>query len=211
MIKYFLENKLKEPESPKYIDNQIKEDANLIIGDTNYLDFISSIDNGGFFFGQSFQFYSLTSENTFRSIKIVNEQLVKEFSFLFDGLFAFAQDIFGNQFVFDKSTHDVLFFNIESGSKELLSDSFHGFLNVLIDDIDYYTGRAYEKEWSVKNKIALDERLQAKIPFVIGGEYELDNFHVNNYPAYLSYNADIAKQIYNLKDGEKVKLRIKFD
>jgi hypothetical protein len=207
--KYFLEKKLQEPASPIYIDEQIKEEVNLIIGDTNYFEFITSIGNGGFFFGQSLQFYSLTSENTFRSIKIVNELLIKEFSFLFDGLFAFAQDIFGNQFVFDKNTHDILFFNIESGSKQLLSASFQGFLNVLINDIDYYTGMSYEKMWKVKNDIALNQRLQAKIPFVIGGDYIIDNFYVNSYPAYLLYNADIAKQIYNLKDGEKVKLKLK--
>lgn len=30
-----------------------------------------------------------------------------------------------------------------------------------------------------------------------------------DFPKYLAYNADLAKQIFNLKDGEKVKLTVK--
>jgi len=91
----------------------------------------------------------------------------------------------------------------------VLAQGFKEWLNVLIADLEYFTGMSYEKEWKDRYPISLDQRLQPKIPFVIGGDYAIGNFYVNDYPGYLLYNADIAKQVYNLKDGEKVKLKIK--
>jgi hypothetical protein len=206
---FFLDNKMKDQISFE-VDSLVLRKCASTIKSKDYLEFISSIGNGGFFFGQSLQFYSLISEKSFRSIISVNELLTQEFDFLFKGLYSFAQDVFGNQFVFNDEGQ-ISLFNIESGSCDIVAQNFKESLSILINDIDYYAGITYEKMWKGEYELALDQRIQPKIPFVIGGEYKLDNFYVNNYPAYLSYNADIAKQIYNLKDGEKVKLRIKFD
>jgi hypothetical protein len=207
-LKYFLTNKLEEKFSFG-IDKLVIETCSQSIHDKDYFEFISSIDNGGFFFGQSLQLYSLTQEEAFRNILNVNNVLKTEFNFLFDGLFSFAQDIFGNQFAFNIDNGDIIFFNIETGAKEILAKGFREWLNILLADLEYYTGMSYENEWKQNYSIALNERLQPKIPFVIGGDYSVDNFYVNNYPAYLLYNADISKQIFNLKDGEKVQLKIK--
>jgi hypothetical protein len=206
---YFINNKLQEEEALTSIDKKILDEVKLIIIDENYWEFINEVGNGGFFFNKSLHFYSLIAENSFRSIIDFNKSLSREFSFLFNGLYAFAQDIFGNQFVFDINTFEIHFFNIESGSKELLAENFSVFINVLLNDIEYYSGLTYEAEWNENNSIALNQRLQAKTPFVIGGDYKVNNFYVNTYPDYLSYSADIAKQIYNLKDGEKVRLKLK--
>jgi hypothetical protein len=196
--------------SPSEVDSLVLRKCASTIKSKDYLEFISSIGNGGFFFGQSLQFYSLIREKSFRSIISVNELLTQEFDFLFKGLYSFAQDVFGNQFVFNDEGQ-ISLFNIESRSCDIVAQNFKESLSILINDIDYYAGITYGKMWKGEYELSLDQRIQPKIPFVIGGEYKLDNFYVNNYPAYLSYNADIAKQIYNLKDGEKVKLRIKFD
>ena len=49
----------------------------------------------------------------------------------------------------------------------------------------------------------------SKKPFVIGGEYVIENFYALTFPRYLEYNGDIAKQIAHLADGQKVKIVIK--
>jgi len=207
-LTYFLSNKLQETISYR-IDNLVLENCSRIIKDKNYFEFISSINNGGFFFGQSLQLYSLTQEEAFRNILNVNSVLQTEFNFLFDGLFSFAQDIFGNQFAFNIDNGHIVLFNIETGTKEILAKGFKEWLNILVEDLEYYTGMSYEKEWKQNYSIALNERLQPKIPFVIGGNYSIDNFYANSYPAYLLYNADISKQVFHLKDGEKVQLKIR--
>lgn len=206
-LTYFLSNKLQETISYR-IDNLVLENCSRIIKDKNYFEFISSINNGGFFFGQSLQLYSLTQEEAFRNILNVNSVLQTEFNFLFDGLFSFAQDIFGNQFAFNIDNGHIVLFNIETGTKEILAKGFKEWLNILVEDLEYYTGMSYEKEWKQNYSITLNERLQPKIPFVIGGNFSIDNFYANSYPAYLLYNADISKQVFHLKDGEKVQLKI---
>jgi hypothetical protein len=208
LLKYFLSNKFQEKISFK-IDNIAVEICSQLIQDKNYFEFISSVGNGGFFFGQSLQLYSLITEEDFRSILNVNNVLNKEFDSLFEGLYSFGQDIFGNQFTFSINEGEIVFLNIETGGREVLAKGFKEWLDVLTADLEYYTGMSYEKEWKDKYSISLNERLQPKIPFVIGGDYTIDNFYVNGYPAYLLYNADISKQIINLKDGEKVNLKIK--
>lgn len=207
-LKYFLDNRL-EVEPISELDNNVIITCRRKIKDDDYFKFISSVGNGGFFFDHSLHFYRLNNEEGFKSILSVNEELVREFGFLFDGLYSFAQDIFANQFAFNIDNGEVSFFNIETGQREVLAKGFKSWLDFMMSDIEYYTGMTYEREWKERHQIADNQRLQPKIPFVIGGNYKIDNFYVNDYPAYLSYNADIAKQIFTIKDGEKVKLNIK--
>ena len=108
---YFLDNRSNIIE-PLPSDNEILRFCREHILDEDYFIFINEIGNGGFFFGQSMQIYCLNDLNNFLSIKTVNEVLVKQFDTLFEGLFSFGQDIFGNQFSFNTTTNDLFFFNI---------------------------------------------------------------------------------------------------
>lgn len=100
-------------------------------------------------------------------------------------------------------------FDIETAEQKIVAGSFKDWLEVLKEDLDYYAGVSYATEWKKQNKLALDQRILPEKPFVIGGDYSLKNFDIGTFPYYITYNAQLALQIFNLKDGEKVELVIK--
>jgi hypothetical protein len=124
------------------------------------------------------------------------------------GLIAFGQDLFGNQFCFTSDTHSIVFFNSETGERETIAIDFEFFLRELYAQFNYYTGIPILKEWLANNQLAFNSRLCPKIPFIMGGEFKIDNLYAGTYPAYMRAYSNIAKQIYNLPDGTKVKLQI---
>jgi hypothetical protein len=188
------------------IDNQ-KEN----IDDKFYFDFIITIKNGGFFLKRSLQLYSFVRVRDFFNIEYINLLLQEAFGELFNNLWAFAQDAFGNQFAFDLSSKQIVFFNCETGEKEVLASNFEQWLGILFNDFEYLTGMPYIEAWQEKKHLLLpNQRLVPIKPFVIGGEYVVTNFSVLDFPEYFFYNAHIAKQIVNAKDGTKIKLNIKY-
>jgi hypothetical protein len=183
-------------------------DFRLVISDEFYFLFIEDINNGGFFFNQALQFYSFIEERNFRNISVVNENFIREYHELFKGLVTFGQDIFGNQFAFDIQKGCIVSFDIETAEQKIVAESFKDWLFHLRNDLNYIAGIGYVNEWKKDNDLQWDHRILPKVPFVIGGAYSLENFQTSTFPYYVSYNAQLASQIYNLKDGEKIKLVI---
>jgi len=176
------------------------------IQDETYINFISNIANGGFFFNQALQIYSLSMEEDYNDIFSVNTQILHTYQMMLDNEFFFAEDIFGNQFGF--STKGIVFFNIETGEKEYLGKCFDDWIEKLKNDFDYYSGASIIVEWTQRySAINYNERLCPKIPFVVGGQYETKNLFKSTYPNYLLNNFNIANQVYNLPEGTPIKLR----
>jgi hypothetical protein len=50
-------------------------------------------------------------------------------------------------------------------------------------------------------------RLLPKLPFVLGGEYNLDNLYLANSVEGMRFRGSIARQIQNIPDGNKVVLK----
>lgn len=207
-INFYIVNRSTE-DSIKDIYSPLANDFALIINENFYFSFIEEINNGGLFFDQSLQFYSFTEERDYRNISVVNEALKREYKELFNGLVAFAQDVFGNQFAFNTLENCVVLFNIETAEQKNVAQSFEDWLIILETDLDYFAGVSYARKWKEHNELGLDQRILPEVPFVIGGEYNLENFDISTFPYYISYNAQLAKQIFNLKDGESIELVIK--
>lgn len=205
----YLLNQKTDKRTPPEINEDTLDICQQFIVDKNYFDFISFIGNGGFFFGQSLQVYDLGENKNFNNILSVNTTLVENFGDIFKDLFAFAQDIFGNQFVYDQKRDAFAFFCAESGERQSMGNTFSEWLDVFVADRDYYTGQSYEQQWKLQHDLPFDHRIMPKIPFIIGGDFEVSNFYTSAYPKYHSFNADFAKQIINLPDGQKIKLVIK--
>jgi hypothetical protein len=74
-------------------------------------------------------------------------------------------------------------------------------LDCLFNELNYYAGITIVEEWNEKDLLQPNERIIPKKPFVVGGERELNNLYALGFPEYIEYSADIAKQIFNLKDG----------
>lgn len=174
-----------------------------IISDEYYFDYITTILNGGLYFKGSLHLYGFCKSPLFHSILEVNEVFRREYGVIAEGKFLFGQDIFANQFAF--AANGIVSINAESGDSDFLARDFKDWLELLSEDREYLTGINLQMDWeSVKPRLQNDQRLCAKKPFVIGGEFTIDNLYAQVFPKYLMSNANIARQIYGKPDGTKV-------
>ncbi|TQV63566.1 MAG: DUF1851 domain-containing protein [Sulfurovum sp.] len=155
--------------------------------------------------------YMVTVSNSVECNKLINElkitSTIIDFYNIDDKILFFAQDIFGNQFCIFNS--NIYLFDIETGDTELIASDFEELAKKILDNYDYLTGYSLAYEWQTKyGKLAENERLMPKIPFVLGGEYKIENLTKVNIIEYLNFRSDFAKQIKNISDGEQIKFEI---
>jgi len=201
-------HKLIENKNLDFTTTTCEHNLELIkIKDELYISFMKNY-NGGYFYNNSLLIFGLSNKEEQFNIIHMNNILNKNYKNIVNNLYFFAQDIFGNLFAFDNK--NIVFFNIETGEREVIADDFKSWLLILYDDLDYYTGESLTEELKHIEKIQLiqDKRLCPKYPFVLGGEYEMDNLILKTYIDNILYNSSIAKQIDNLPDGSKVKIII---
>jgi hypothetical protein len=179
-----------------------------LVRDNTYFDLIIQSQNGGYFYGQALHIYGYSTLQTFHDISYVNTLLEKEYGSIFNELVAFGQDLFGNQFCFDKSNSGIIFFNSETGEKERIAIDFATWVGVLDDQLEYLTGIKVLETWLSHDNFEFGQRLCPKIPFIMGGEYKIDNLYAGIFPNYIKAYANIAKQVYNLPDGTRVNLKV---
>lgn len=180
----------------------------LAIRDNDYFSFIEKSGNGGFFYGQSLHIYGYSDLHDFHSIEVLNSMLRNEYGNIIDDLVAFAQDLFGNQFCFDTSARGVVFFDSETGERDPIASGYAEWLNKLDDHLEYFTGVNVLNDWLSNNKFEFGYRLCPKIPFIMGGEYKVNNLYGSKFPDFIKSYANIARQVYNLPDGTPVKLNM---
>lgn len=187
------------------VDFKRLEKAKEFTTDKLYLTLIAEESNGGYFFNNSLHLYGYCDKPEHHSINHVNQTLKKEYGEIMGNLFCFGQDVFGNQFAFENEK--VLSFNIETGEKTLLADNFESWLEVLLNDLEYLTGENFTRDFR-ENQELQDHRFSPKVPFIVGGEYSQENFYLESYPKYIEINSNIARQVYDLPEGAKIKIKI---
>ena len=204
---YLIENKITDFDTGE-VDYLALSRYKDLIKDKSYFDFVIESKNCGFFYGKSLQMYAFSSLYTFNDIENINSLLKGEYGIVMNGLVSFAQDLFGNQFCFNKNDASIIFFNAETGERESVASSYIDWINVLDDELEYFTGVNVLRTWLSDNLFKFDQRLCPKIPFIMGGEFKVNNLYAGTFPEYIKANSNIAKQVYNLPDGTKVKLNI---
>lgn len=116
----------------------------------------------------------------------------------------FAEDVFGGQFCIKDSR--VYTFDPETGFLEYLADGIDSWAQVLINDYEVLTGYPLAHQWQIKNgQIPAGKRLLPKLPFILGGEFEIDNLYLADAVKGMISRANIANQIKDLPDGAKIK------
>ena len=58
-------------------------------------------------------------------------------------------------------------------------------------------------------ELAESQKYCLKIPGVIGGKYEKENLGKINFIELISFSGDLGFQIKDLKDGQKIEIKIK--
>jgi len=163
-------------------------------------------------------FYSFDSALLFRAIQHVGRPFgISEwnqpglwktlYDINLDGMLFFAEDLFGLQFCV--SDNGFFRFDPETGGISAMGATFMEWISILISDVDYYTGLPLAIEWRLVNgELPPGERLIPKLPFVLGGKYEIRNLYLAEEVKAIQFRASIARQIRDLPDGSGVRLRL---
>lgn len=176
------------------------------VQDTGYIDFMMS-SGDGFYFNNSLHIYGTSNKFLHHDIYYRNELIHRLFKAFIDSeTISFGEDLFGNQFVFYSNGIGLL--SIETGEVEFIAQNFIQWLNEVENSLDYYSGESLMLEWIEQNEMSLDERLTPKVPFVLGGAYEIENLYRAKISSVLEFNADLAAQIRDLPDGATINLKI---
>jgi hypothetical protein len=199
--------------SNEIFESSIKKEASEI--KPSYSDFPAAdyvyeevIKMGGIHaFSKSLRIFGFTSDKHAKNIIWWNKDSTWKYEYkkFFRNAWAFAEDIFGNQFLFDQS--GVAWLNSESGETQHLCKTFSEWIEMLFANINFYTGMSIKQDWEKANP---DQELTGQyllcptIPFILGGEYKIDNlFRIEGQKCML-LKAKIAQQIRNLPDGTKI-------
>jgi hypothetical protein len=132
-----------------------------------------------------------------------------EYQDLARGLLFFGEDILQDQFCLPLKHKGVFRFVAETGQIEFFADSVEKWAQRILADYRAETGWPLAQEWQQKNgPLPQGQRLMPKIPFVMGGEYNIENLWAGDAVQGMRFKGDMALQIRDVPDGGAVKLNI---
>ena len=119
----------------------------------------------------------------------------------------FAEDVFGNQFAIH---HDhIVTFDAEIGAMEEIAPTIEDWADRVLSEHEYLSGFPLAHAWQERNgAIPPGSRLVPKIPFVLGGEFAVENLHVLDAVKGMRWRGDLAVQIRDLPDGATIELKV---
>lgn len=124
-----------------------------------------------------------------------------------DGLLFFAEDAFGVQFAL---RHDGIFtFDPETGEASRVAESLADWAAKIVEEFEFLTGYTVAHQWQeTYGSLRPGQRLVPKRPFVLGGEYAVENLFSMEAVKSMQYRADLAVQIRDLPDGASITFTI---
>jgi hypothetical protein len=123
------------------------------------------------------------------------------------GCLFFAEDVFGGQFCI--KGNQVYSFDPETGGLEAIANSLEAWAKAVIVDYEVMTGYPLAHAWQEKNgPLPQGKRLVPKVPFVVGGKYELGNLYLMEAARSMQLRGELANQIKDLPDGAQIQFQI---
>src|SRR6185436_12027820 len=87
-----------------------------------------------------------------------------EYDDMTEGMFFFAEDVFGNQFCMSRGA--IHLFDAETGLVDRFADTLEDWAERVLNDFELATGYPLAREWQMKNgALPAGKRLMPKIPF----------------------------------------------
>lgn len=124
---------------------------------------------------------------------------------LTSGCAFFASDVFGGQFCV--ADDEIYIFDPETGQRKWLAASLEAWADIVLGDFRYLTGYPLAHEWQVAyGPLPPEYRLVPRIPFVVGGEFEIENLRLADPVEAMTSRAPLALRIRNLPDGARIEL-----
>lgn len=125
------------------------------------------------------------------------------------GLVFFAEDALQDQFCLSSKENGVFRFRAETGRTVFMADSIERWAGVILSDSSTETSWPFAHEWQLKNgPLPLGKRLMPKIPFFLGGEFNIENFWAGNPLEGMRFKGDLAMQTRDVPDGAQVRLNV---
>ncbi|MEU0410897.1 hypothetical protein ABZ307_24200 [Streptomyces griseorubiginosus] len=119
---------------------------------------------------------------------------------------AFAEDVFGGQFLYSDS--GVFQLEPETGELERISVDIPGWCAAILEDPEVLTGYPLAEEWQGRyGRLPIGKRLIPRKPFVLGGDFACENLMLVDSAESLRWRAELAAQIRDVPDGGKIVLR----
>lgn len=122
-------------------------------------------------------------------------------------LLCFAENIFGDQFAIHGDK--ICRFDSETGECEDFAFNLEEWAEKILLDYNYETGFPLAHAWQEQHgALKPGQRLIPKVPFVLGGDYDVANLFACAALKGMHLRADIYRQIKDLPDGAKIKFEI---
>lgn len=119
----------------------------------------------------------------------------------------FAEDALGDQY--SLRGDGIAWFDAETGAIEEFAISLDEWASKIIATPGECTAWPLAHVWQERHgALTPGERLVPKIPFVMGGRYDLDNLYSLDAVEAMRFRAHIARQIKDLPDGSRIELKV---
>ena len=130
-----------------------------------------------------------------------------EYGDLAENIFFFAEDVFGDQFCLHEN--QTCSFDAETGELKPLCSTFEEWSKQILEEYEVLTGYPLSHDWQIRHgALPSGKRLMPKIPFVLGGEYAVDNLYALASVSGMKSRGNLARQIRNLPDGTQIEFGI---
>jgi hypothetical protein len=130
-----------------------------------------------------------------------------EYGSLLLGALCFAEDVFAGQFVLAGGAVHRL--EPETGELQVMADTLEEWAATILDDSAFETGHSTATEWQrAHGPLPPGQRLIPKTPFVLGGQYSIENLYAADAVEAMRFRAHLAAQIRDLPDGATVEIRV---
>jgi hypothetical protein len=118
----------------------------------------------------------------------------------------FAEDIFGHPFGIDGRGR-VSSFEPETGELTEIAATLDAWAALVLADFNFWTGYELAHQWQKHNgTLPPGQRLLPTTPFVMGGEFAIDNLVATPVLDAMRWRSDLARQIKDMPDGTEVSM-----
>lgn len=131
----------------------------------------------------------------------------QEYGALSEGHLFFAEDIFGGQFCI--KDQGISSFDPETGATTPIGGGIEEWAQRILVGHDLLCGTSLARRWQERHgALPPGKRLVPKTPFVLGGDFTLDNLYAGDSVEAMRLRGHLASQIQDLPDGARVSLKV---
>jgi hypothetical protein len=124
------------------------------------------------------------------------------------GCLFFAEDIFGGQFCLKDDA--VFVFDPETGEQTRSGGTLEEWAQHVLLEHDTLCGTPLAREWQERyGALPPGRRLVPKMPFVLGGEFAIDNLYVGDPVEGMRFRGALAQHLRALPEGAPIRFKVR--